>query len=304
MRPNSVSRQSTIIFAVVGALLAGTFFAGCSNFGALSSGSDSIAQIAITDHPSGTVSPGRFVWHDLLTPDVRSAGNFYQDLFDWQVDYQDHVAQVRNDGKLIATIVAMESSAEKAQGTWIPSVSVKDVDEAARQATTQGGTVLKGPADMGKRGRAALIKDSQGADLLLLRAPGGDPPLEEVTIGDWLWDEIWSSNPDKTARFYTAVFEYDDVLAAMEDYGIFMSEGEPLAGIRHLGVDARNLRWVPVVRVADPEAIGRKAADLGGVVLVSPQDAPNIGNTALISDPTGALILIQRWPSEPADGGT
>ncbi|MGA7280001.1 MAG: VOC family protein [Desulfocapsaceae bacterium] len=299
----SMSKRNAIILPIVVSFLAAAFLPGCSRLGALSPGSESATQVAITNNPSGKVLPGMFVWHDLLTPDLRSAGEFYQNLFNWQVEYQKDAAFVRNDGKLIATIVAMKSSTDKARGTWIPSVSVKDVDAAAAKVKLQGGTVLKGPADMGKRGRAALIRDSQGADILLLRSPGGDPPMEEATIGAWLWDEIWSSNPEKTAVFYTEVLGCDEVQSIKDDYGVFTFEGEPLAGIRHLEVEARHLRWVPVVRVADPEATCRKAEALGGVVRVRPEDAPNVGNTALISDPTGALILIQRWPSEPADGG-
>jgi predicted enzyme related to lactoylglutathione lyase len=57
-----------------------------------------------------------------------------------------------------------------------------------------------------------------------------------------------------------------------------------------------HMLWVPVVRVADPEATAERVAGLGGVVWIAPDEAPSNGDTALIGDTTGALLLIQRWP--------
>ena len=74
------------------------------------------------------------------------------------------------------------------------------------------------------------------------------------------------------------------------------------AGIRHLQ-DDKHMLWVPVVRVADPEATARRVKDLGGTVWVAPHEAPSNGNTALIGDPTGALLLIQQWPTQASKGG-
>jgi len=38
------------------------------------------------------------------------------------------------------------------------------------------------------------------------------------------------------------------------------------------------------------------------VVWITPDEAPNKGETALIGDPTGALLLIQRWPTRATKG--
>ncbi len=67
--------------------------------------------------------------------------------------------------------------------------------------------------------------------------------------------------------------------------------------------DFKHRLWVPVVRVADPLVTAGRVKGLGGVVWVAPGEAPGNEDTALIADTTGALLLIQRWPSSTAEEG-
>jgi len=283
----------------VGVLItAAVFLSGCANIGKLSEGGAEMAQVPITENPSGKTYPGKFIWHDLLTPDPRSAGKFYEELFGWQIDYQGKYAEIRNGGKLIAGILQVVPADGRARdGVWLPSVSVADVDAAASRVTANGGKILKGPLDMDQRGRAVLISDPQYADLVLLNAKGGDPVDTEAAIGDWLWDELWTDDPDNIEAFYETVLGYDEI-AWGDGYDVFLYKGEWRAGVR-LVRDAKQLMlWVPVVRVADPVATAQRVSELGGVVWVAPDEAPSNGDTALIGDTTGALLLIQRWPPQ------
>lgn len=287
----------------IGVLITATIFlSGCANFGKLSGVGAEMAQTPITENPSGKTYPGKFIWHDLMTPDHELAGKFYEELFGWQIDYQGQYAVVRNGDKLIAGLLKVEpSDGQDRKGVWLPSVSVTDVDEAVRLVKDNGGTILKGPVDMGQRGRAVLISDPQRADIVLLKAKKGDPADIEVAIGDWLWDEIWTNDPENIEAFYAAVLGYDQMLSS-DDYDVFMHNGKWRAGLRHMSDDSINLLWVPAVRVADPEATTQRVKGLGGVVWVTPDKAPNRGNTALIADPTGALLLIQRWSPQASKG--
>jgi len=284
-------------------IIAAAFLMGCANFGKLSEGGAEMAQIPITENPSGKTYPGKFIWHDLLTPDPLSAGKFYEKLFGWQIEYQGRYAVVRNRGKLIAGILQVEPADGRARdGVWIPSVSVADVDAAISLVKANGGKILKGPVDMDQRGRLVLISDPQRADLVLLSAKGGDPADTEAAIGDWLWDEIWTNDPDSIEDFYESVLGYDEI-ASGDKYDVFKYKGKWRAGIRHVRDDREHMLWVPVVRVADPEATAQRVRELGGVVWVAPDEAPSKGDTALIADTTGALLLIQRWPPQASKGG-
>lgn len=278
------------------------FLSGCANFGKLSEAGVEMAQVPITENPSGKAYPGKFVWHDLLTPDPLAAGEFYEELFGWQIEYRGEYAVVRNGDKLIAGILQVKSSDDYARdGVWIPSVSVDDVDAAARQAEANGGKILNGPVDMERRGRVVLISDPQRADLVLLSAKGGDPADAEAAIGDWLWDEIWTNDPERIEKFYRSLLGYDEMVSA-DDYDVFMHKGKWRAGIRHVRDDSEHMIWVPVVRVADPEATVQRVREIGGVVWVAPDEKPSNGDTALIADTTGALLLIQRWPPQASQG--
>jgi len=294
--------QSLVRF--VGVLItAAVFLSGCANFGKLSEGGAEMAQVPITETPSGETYPGKFIWHDLLTPDPQSAGKFYEELFGWQIDYQGHYAVVSHGGKHIAGILQVEPADDRVRdGVWLPSVSVADVDAAAGLVEANGGKVLKGPVDMDQRGRAVLISDPQRAHLVLLSAKGGDPADAEAAIGEWLWDEIWTIDPDSTSGFYQSVLGYDE-MALGDKYEVFMHKGEWRAGVRHLQDSKERMAWVPVIRVADPVATAQRVTELGGVVWIAPNEAPSKGDTALIGDATGALLLIQRWPPQTSTGG-
>lgn len=278
-----------------GFIIAAALLSGCSNFSASLSDSE-MAQVTVTDNPSGKHDSGKFIWHDLLTTDVQAAGLFYEKLFAWHIEYQQEYAIVYNNGKRIAGIMKVKSSGGQEQhGIWLPSVSVADIDAAVTQVKAGGGKILKGPLDMKLRGRAVLIKDPEGAEIVLLKARGGDPQDAKAEVGDWLWNELWSHEPAKSEAFYRILLGYDTAVSKAS-YTVLMSHDRWRAGIRYIADDKQSMSWLPVVRVADPQAVSSRVETLGGVVWVAPDDAEGQGNTALISDPTGALLLIQRWP--------
>ena len=276
---------------------------GCISAEKLSSTQNKMAQTPITDKPSGEVLPGKFIWHDLLTPEPEKAGQFYQALFGWDIEYHPDYSLVRNGDKLIAGIVKAESSNDEAKGgLWLPTASVADVDATASLVTANGGKILKGPIDMGKRGRALLIRDSQNADLLVLAAKGGAPADVAPAIGDWLWDELWSKDPDAVESFYAAVLGYDQVFAS-DNYSVLLRDEQWRAGIRLVRDEIEHLLWVPVVRIADTQATTKRVTELGGSVKVEAGEVPGNPDIALIADPTGALLLIQRWSSQTVQEG-
>jgi predicted enzyme related to lactoylglutathione lyase len=122
----------SLVSLVRALMVAAVLLGGCANVDKLSKVGVEMAQVPITENPSGKTYPGKFIWHDLLTPDPPAvAGKFYEKLFGWQIDYEGHYAVVRNGDKLIAGILQVESPEGRASnGVWIPSVSVADVDTA------------------------------------------------------------------------------------------------------------------------------------------------------------------------------
>ncbi len=295
-------RTSKLIF-LLSLLLAVVVLSSCSGMKSLSRGGTEIALVPLTEQPTDTYLPGKVIWHDLLSPDLKSSGTFYQELFGWQIEYKSYSALVRNNGELIASIIKVEPQKGKMKSVWMPSISVLDIEKTADQVLEKGGTLIKGPLDMGKRGRVLLIEDVQGSHLVLVHTPGGDPMDREAELGDWLWDEIWSDEPETVGDFYTSIFGYDVTHSVSRDYTVLEMGGKWRAGIRHVDNSVDNLLWVPIVRVTDPVETAKRAEQLGGQVLLSTEQVKNKGNVALLRDSAGAFLLIQRWMPELAKGG-
>lgn len=81
-------------------------------------------------------------------------------------------------------------------------------------------------------------------------------------------------------------------------YDVFIYQGEWRAGIRYVQDNDELMLWVPVVRVAGPAATAQRVTESDGDIWIAPDEAPSNGETALIGDATGALLLIQRSPPQ------
>jgi len=68
-------------------ILSVTFVTGCSSFSRLSVDRHQMTQVPVTESPTGKVLQGKFIWHELITPDIKLAGKFYTDLFGWDIQY-------------------------------------------------------------------------------------------------------------------------------------------------------------------------------------------------------------------------
>ena len=283
-------------------LLCSALLTACASLEQLTGRSEPLRLTPITATPTHVYQPGRFVWHDLITPDVTAAKAFYADLFGWTFKQYGRYTLIFNKDQQIGGMVEIEpEDRESQEALWLAAISVSDVDKATHYLTTQGGTVLQGPVDMENRGRGVLVSDPQGAQVLLIRANDGDPVEIEPAIGNWLWNEIWTNEPQATQDFYQSLGEYDTPVK-INDYIILENEGKWRAGIRPVLENDFKVRWVPVVRVADPEEITNRVTALGGIVWLRPGEFFDNIDVALISDSTGALLLVQRW-STPVGAG-
>lgn len=257
-----------------------------------------LALTPVTDTPTGVNHPGKFVWNDLLTDDVPVAKKFYGHLFGWTFEQLGDYTVIKNDGRSIGGMAQIKDVSEiKNAARWLCTLSVADVDKAVSLVTKEGGIVHKGPLEMRNRGRGALVRDPQGAQLLMLQASGGDPEDKEPVIGSWLWHELWSNDVEASIAFYQKLVGYHFV-GEKTDYLILMKDGQWRAGIRYSANSKLEMRWVPVVRVADTDEIAVKAKNLGGKILVEPRQTADGNRVALLSDPSGALVIIERWSAK------
>ncbi len=252
--------------------------------------------------------PGKFVWFDLLTDDPAACQTFYGGLLGWKFEPQPGrvppYTLIRRDGVLIGGIVEVSKKKEGPAGArWLSFVSVADVDRTAAGFKAQGGTIVREPFDFKGLGRVAVVTDPQGALLGLLGHEQGDPGESRKPLpGRFLWLEYVAENAEAAMSFYKSVLGY-----AVETvktggpvtYYTLSSDGVPRAGLYQSPWKHVRSNWLPYVLVPDAKAFADKAASLGGKVLLEAQ--PNIrgGSLAIVADPTGAAIALQKWPPDP-----
>jgi predicted enzyme related to lactoylglutathione lyase len=293
---------TTLRRLLTGLLLLGLLFsAGCAQM-QQTAGSGGLQLPPIVNQPTARHHPGKFVWHDLLTPDTLASRTFYSELLGWSYREKDGYVEIYQGRRKIGGMLELQVPEGKpVDAQWLAALSVPDVDVAAAQVPELGGKVINGPMDLGPRGRGLLIQDPAGGQLLLLHSATGDPQDREPGIGEWLWNEAWTLDPERLAGFYKPLGHYEATERG-PDYIVLINEGHWRAGIRAIKDPRYAGRWVPVVRVADPAALLPKVEALGGVVWVRPGENGTNRDTALISDDHGAFLMLQRWDFPEAGG--
>lgn len=279
-----------------GLALGAAAVAGCATPG----GSAPPAGMAISKTPL----VGKFVWRDLLTDDPARAKPFYAALFGWE--YAERSAQgrpytlVKSGGRIIGGIAAAQRRLpDEPNAQWLSFMSVADVDQAERLTIDAGGKVLLTAFDLPKIGRAAIVIDPQGAPLGLLRASFGDPAdAPQPQLDDFLWTEALVADPRAAANFYARLAGFEVITERDgERPFLLLRKGRDRAAIMRTPIAGMAPRWLVSVRVADPQASAQRVRQLGGRVVVAPHADVRNGTLALIADPTGALIALQKWTS-------
>ncbi|MDH4107415.1 MAG: VOC family protein [Gammaproteobacteria bacterium] len=270
---------------------------------------------AITDAPTGQRTPGKVVWHDLLTHTPEASQRFYEELFGWSFENLPvgfgsggGYKLIRHEGRLIGGMVdTVKLNGRTDISQWVMVLSVADVEAATRYFSSNGGQVLTKPTDLSHRGRLAVVADPEGALLALLQTRDGDPPDRAASLGDFLWDELWSADVDRATEFYAGLAAYDAGPPALAPEGAgayrVLRDGEtPRAGVMANPIEGLRPVWVNYLRVADPAAIAARAEELGGRVLVAARARDVGGQAAMVADPSGAGIALQTWPLDGNSG--
>ena len=253
---------------------------------------------------SKTPLVGKFVWRDLMTEDPALVKPFYAALFGWE--YVERTVQgrpytlVKSAGRYIGGIAkAMRQAPDQPNSQWLSFLSVADVDQAERETRAAGGSVLLSAFDLPKVGRAAVVLDPQGAPLGLIRASFGDPAdTAQPELNHFLWTEELVPDPRAAASFYSKLVGFE-VITDIDGERPFLvlRKGRDRAAIMRTPIEGMQPHWLVSVRVADPAASAQRAKQLGGKVIVAPHPKVRNGTIALISDPGGALIALQKWTS-------
>jgi uncharacterized protein len=113
-----------------------------------------------------------FVWHELMSTDPQQSEDFYLKVTGAAVfpvgQKSDEYQMIAIDGQPVGGIAGPRSDREGwpsggPDAHWIAYFGTSDADAAARTAEELGGAVLLPPTDVPGMGRAAVLRDPQGA---------------------------------------------------------------------------------------------------------------------------------------------
>lgn len=252
-------------------------------------------------------------WIDVLQPDPDAAVAFYGALLGWTFDpptaMPDGLAgtyrTARLDGRLVAGIG--QAPAGLPAAAWTTYVAVDDLDAAVARAVAAGGQAVVGPTAHGDAGRVAVLVDPAGVGFGLWQAAARVGAERVNEPGAWTMSSLHAPDGERASTFYGAVFGW--ATDAMP--------GVPIAFWRlagHVGgVDGQAMprdvvavlapigpgeptppHWSVAIRVADVDATARRAAELGGTVLMPPTDTPGF-RSAVVADPQGGVVALTEW---------
>lgn len=245
-----------------------------------------------------------FCWHELVTAALEEAVTFYKELLGGTVESfptpLGAYTLVTVEGQHVAGIhPAHPSHPTDAPSQWLSYVAVDDVDAAARAAERARGVVVTAPHD-GGAGRAAIVRDRQGALHGLFTArPGatdGTNPSGHGAVG---WSELLTSDVADAADFYASVLGWKVIEKEMGPQCIHLAHvgDSPIATIlpRPAEDTLPHSRWCPYFEFESVENAVKRSRALGGREAASPMDVPGVGRWSPVIDAVGAEVAFIEW---------
>lgn len=246
-------------------------------------------------------APGTPCWVDLGTPDIDAAVAFYGGLFGWSVEEGENAEQTGGyrqaelRGKPVAGLMPLMQEGQPP--AWSTYISVEDADATADKVREAGGNVLAEPMDVLDLGRMAVFIDTTGAvfGIWQPRAFVGAEVVNEANA--LVWNELNTRDPEAAKAFYGAVFgwSFEEREFQTGSYTTLKLGEDTVGGMldmRGRVPDEVPPHWLAYFAVDDADAVVDKAKSSGGNVPFGPQDMPEVGRIAVLTDPFGAAFAV------------
>lgn len=117
--------------------------------------------------------------------------------------------------------------------------------------------------------------------------------------GAFSWMELMTTDVEKAKSFYSEIFGWEtaeheggSMPYTLVKVGGDEVGGDEVGGMMGMTPQAEGMHpaWSLYVTVDDVDATASKVTELGGKVVMGPQDVPDVGRWCLIQDPQGAFI--------------
>lgn len=243
-------------------------------------------------------------WVDLTSPDPVATVRFYSELFGWDpwslgpADITGGYVVFRFHGRDVAGV--SRSRADQAS-SWTIYFGVRDADETERAVIANGGSTLVPPTERADNRRMALLSDPEGAVFGVWEA---DPhPDDDATgsLGTMCWQQLMSRDVAGASAFYGAVFDWiatphvSVTPYGSSMYAVLSQSGRDVAGMVQIDPSwsaSLPAHWMVYFAVEDCDAAAAHAVELGGELSIEPDKLLDLGRTAVLGDPHGAVFSV------------
>lgn len=249
------------------------------------------------------VSPGRFVWHEVMTTDPDAAIRFYQQVIGWTLMPWDRDPNYRMfawKNVPMAGVMLLPEEARQAGAPphWLTYITVRDVDASVAQARGLGARTYLEPMDVPTVGRLAVLADPHGATFAVFRPEHAGQVSDDLAIGDFSWHELAADDWKAAWEFYRALFgwepDHEFDMGPLGTYFMFRRAGgsRTLGGMYNRPPEVPVTHWLPYVHVTSADKTAALVGPHGGRVLNGPMDVPGGDRVAQLMDPQGAVFAV------------
>ena len=250
---------------------------------------------------------GRFIWYELMTPDIEAAKRFYGEVVGWTAQAMPMEGSAYNvfeaGGAGVGGAMPL-SDAHRAQGVppnWTGYICVDDCDAVARKAEALGGSVVRPPTDIPGIGRFAIIADPHGAVSAIMKPiPPSDarPRFPRGTVGHGAWHELSAGDADADIAFYRDLFGWTETgrhdMGPMGAYHLFGNADGEVGGVMTKPAQIPVPCWCYYFEVADVDAAAERVKRAAGAVVMGPTDVPGGSRIVQATDPQGAAFALMK----------
>ena len=246
---------------------------------------------------------GRFVWHELMTPDTSGAHAFYAKVVGWKTQAFEHDPSYQ---MFAAGSGPLGGSVAQASGTphWLHYVGTPDIEATVQAAKSRGASVTKEVTSIPNGGKYAVLADPQGAAIAVYQS-GSDAGKESPPKrGEFSWHELATSDWRAAIDFYSAVFGWEkmaehDMGPEMGKYVLFGSNGVQRGGMFNKpAAMPGGPGWLGYVRVKDVNDAVKKAKAARGTLVNGPMEVPGGDWIAQFVDPYGAMFAVHTLAAD------
>jgi uncharacterized protein len=272
---------------------------------------------------------------DTSQPDPEAAIGFYGGLFGWE--FEDVMPPESERRYFVARlrgldVAAVGSTPEGGPQTamWNTYFWVDSVDQAASKIRDARGGVVSEPVDVPPdAGRTAVFTDPEGAEFRVWQAKENKGAQLVNEPGSLNLNGLNTRDVEGAKAFYGTVFGWRTIdvngfeMWTLPGFGDFLERDNPdlrkqmgeagapegfedvVGSINPIADDQPDTpaHWSVTFAVDDADATAATAAELGGVVVVPPFDAPWVRMT-VIADPQGATFIASKFVPENKDRGS